>query len=120
MYKQKCASTVSKFVSAERSTVQGSSHRRQRTREKSARRVAIQVTAKVRDNPFEGWTTIEDAAAIIGRNKTTLYGWASKGWISCFAVGQKVKLVNLEEVREFSEKHSPPRPRSVDKSAKVR
>lgn len=86
---------------------------------KKGGRVAVQATAKVLDNPFEGWTTIEDAAETIGRNKTTLYGWASKGWISCFTVGQKVKLVNLEEVREFAEKHSPPRPRSVDKSAGV-
>jgi hypothetical protein len=86
--------------------------------EKGAR-VTMQATARVLDNPFVGWTTIEDAAETIGRSKTTLYGWASKGWISCFTVGQKVKLVNLEEVREFAEAHPPLRPRSIDKTASM-
>ncbi len=86
---------------------------------KKGARVTMQVTAKVLDNPFEGWTTIEEAAQLIGREKVTIRGWANKGWISCFYVGRKVRVVNIEEVREFSEKHSPPKPRLVDKNATI-
>jgi len=79
----------------------------------------MQVTARVLDSPFEGWTTIEEAAEIIGRNKRTVWGWATKGKISCFPVGKKMRVVNVEEVREFAEKYSPPRPQTVDKSRKT-
>ena len=89
-----------------------------RQNEKGAR-VAVQVTAKVLDNPFEGWTTIQEAADIIGRRKTTVASWANKGWVSCFPVGRKVKLVYVEEVRDFAENHSPPKPRLVDKIASM-
>lgn len=82
--------------------------------EKGAR-VTMQTTARVLDNPFEGWTTIEEAAQIIGRRKTTIGYWANKGWVSCFSVGRRVKLVNIDEVREFAEQNPPVPRRSVDK-----
>lgn len=78
--------------------------------------MTVHATAKVLDNPFEGWTTIEEAAQIIGRNKRTVWGWAIKGKISCFPVGKKMRVVNIEEVREFAEKYSPPRSKVVDKN----
>jgi hypothetical protein len=83
---------------------------------KKGARVTMQATARVLDNPFEGWTTIEEAAQLIGREKATIRGWANKGWVSCFYVGRKVRVVNIDEVREFSEKHSPPKTRLVDKN----
>lgn len=77
----------------------------------------MQVTAKILDNPFEGWTTIEEIADMIGRDKTTVHSWAKRGLISCFQVGRKMRVVNIEEVREFAEKHPSPRYRTVDKTA---
>lgn len=74
---------------------------------------------KYRENPFVGWTTIEEVAQLIGREKATIRGWANKEWISSFYVGRKVRLVNIDEVQEFSEKQSPPRHRLVDKNAKL-
>lgn len=58
---------------------------------------------RVLANPFEGWTTIEEAAEMVGRENSTVRGWADKGWITCFSVGRKVRLVNIEEVRNYSE-----------------
>lgn len=83
-------------------------------REKGAR-VTMQATARVLDNPFEGWTTIEEAAELIGRRKSTIGYWANKGWVSCFSVGRRVKLVNIDEVREFAEQNPPVPRRSIDK-----
>lgn len=79
----------------------------------------MQATARVLDNPFKGWTTIEEAAQLIGREKTTIRHWANKGWISCFYVGRKVRVVNIEEVREFAENHSWAKPRPVDKNSRI-
>lgn len=78
----------------------------------------MHTPAKVLNNPFEGWTTIEEAAELIGREKTTIRGWANKGWIRCFSVGRKVRLVNLDEAREFSEKHSRQKPRYMQPAMK--
>lgn len=88
-------------------------------REKIRKKVGpkpVNVTAKFLENPFVGWTTIEEASEIIGRNKRTVWLWVNKGRISCFQVGKKIRVVNIEEVREFSEKHSPPRHSVVDKT----
>jgi excisionase family DNA binding protein len=58
-------------------------------------------------NPFGGWTTIEEASEMLQRNNTTIRGWADRGRITCYMVGRKVRLVNLDEVRAYSEKHPP-------------
>lgn len=92
----------------------GLSQSESKSKEKGTR-VTMQTTARVLDNPFEGWTTIEEAAQIIGRRKTTIGYWANKGWVSCFSVGRRVKLVNIDEVREFAEQNPPVPRRSVDK-----
>lgn len=55
------------------------------------------------DNPFEGWTTIEEAADIIGRTKGTIRFWANKGKIESHYVGRKMRVVNVDEVRQYSE-----------------
>lgn len=54
------------------------------------------------DNPFEGWTTIEDAADMVGRDHSTLRYWADNGKIACFPVGRKMRVVNIEEVKAYS------------------
>lgn len=61
-------------------------------------------TAKLH-NPFEGWTTINEAANIIGRDKDVIRFWAAKGHISCYPVGRKVRVVNLAEVQAYAEKN---------------
>lgn len=53
-------------------------------------------------NPFEGWTTIEEAAEIIKRQNTTVHYWARNGSIRCYRVGRKVKLVNIDEVKDYA------------------
>jgi hypothetical protein len=82
---------------------------------KKGARETMQATARVLDNPFEGWTTIEEAAELIGRRKSTIGYWANKGWVSCFSVGRRVKLVNIDEVRDFAEQNPPVPRRSIDK-----
>ena len=54
-------------------------------------------------NPFEGWTTIEDAARITGRQRMTILNWAHRGYIACYRIGPKIEVVNLEELIAFSE-----------------
>jgi len=62
-------------------------------------------------NPFEGWTVLEEAASLVGRDYKTIRSWANNGFITCYRVGQKIRLVNVEEVRRFSNNraHYPPR-----------
>lgn len=62
---------------------------------------------QVKSNPFEGWTTIEEAAEIVGRQKATLHYWAKHGSIEAHYVGRKVRLVNIEEVKAYAEKNPP-------------
>jgi len=95
--------------------MQTSSQAEGKVREKG-KRVTMQSTAKVLDNPFEGWTTVEDAADIVGRSKQTLYSWVKAGKISCYSVGKRMRVVNIEEVREFSQKNPPPRLQPFDKN----
>jgi hypothetical protein len=58
-------------------------------------------------NPFEGWTTIEDAARITGRNRVTIQNWARRGLIACYPVGPKIEVVNIEEVIACVKAHPP-------------
>lgn len=58
-------------------------------------------TADTKVNPFAGWTTIEDAAAMVGRDHSLLRKWANDGLIAAYPVGRKVRLVNIEEVKAF-------------------
>ena len=69
-------------------------------------------------NPFVGWTTLQEAARIIGRDKMTVRGWANKGWITTYPIGPKIRLANIDEVKAFAQRAPTPRPRSVDKTKK--
>jgi excisionase family DNA binding protein len=71
-------------------------------------------------NPFEGWTTIEEAAEIVGRDNSTVRSWADRGLITCYAVGRKVRVVEVAEVKRYSDKITRRKPKqksreSVDK-----
>jgi predicted site-specific integrase-resolvase len=68
------------------------------------------------ENPFEGWTTVEDAAGLIGRSKHTLYSWVKTGKITCFSVGKKIMVVNIEEVRNYAQNRRPLKSGSIDKT----
>lgn len=73
-----------------------------------------------KSNPFEGWTTIEEAAEIVGRDNTTVRGWADRGLIASYAVGRKVRVVEVAEVQSYSDKVGRRKPKqrlreSVDK-----
>lgn len=59
--------------------------------------------AEILDNPFEGWTTIEEAAEIVDRDKKTVRTWADKGLIASYRVGRKMRVVNIEEVKTIAE-----------------
>jgi excisionase family DNA binding protein len=85
---------------------------------KARPRDAVQENTQSANNPFLGWTTIEEASAQLGRSKQTVHGWARSGKIRCYVVGRKMRLVNLAEVREFAEKHPRVRQKPVDKIAK--
>lgn len=68
------------------------------------------MMSEVLDNPFKGWTTIQEAADILGREQSTIRYWADKGKIACYPVGRKVRVVNLDEVKKYS-KTSPTKKR---------
>jgi excisionase family DNA binding protein len=56
-------------------------------------------------NPFEGWVTIEEAAKKVDRPTETVRRWANDGKIEAFNIGESwIRVVNVEEVRRFSEK----------------
>jgi hypothetical protein len=59
-------------------------------------------TPQTRENPFTGWTTIEEAADIIDRDRSVIRYWADIGKIECYPVGRKMSLVNIEEVKAYS------------------
>ncbi len=54
------------------------------------------------ENPFAGWTTIEEAADMINRDRSVIRYWADIGKIACFPVGRKMSLVNIDEVKAYS------------------
>lgn len=56
----------------------------------------------VLDNPFKDWVTLEEAAEIVGHNRSTIQYWASNGKITCYPVGRRVKVVNIEEVKSYA------------------
>lgn len=55
------------------------------------------------ENPFEGWASIDEAARIVGFNRTTVTYWADQGYITAYPVGQRMRVVNLEEIRNYAE-----------------
>lgn len=56
-------------------------------------------------NPFEGWVTIEEAAKTVDRPTETVRRWANDGKIEAFNIGESwIRVVNVEEVRMYSEK----------------
>jgi len=68
------------------------------------------------ENPFEGWTTIEEAADIVGRTKGTVRFWANRGKITSHYVGRKMRVVKIEEVRQYSQDNPGYRRRRMQKS----
>ncbi len=60
-------------------------------------------TADTKTNPFAGWTTIEDAAAMVGRDHSLIRKWANDGSIASYPVGRKVRVVNIEEVKAYDQ-----------------
>ena len=58
-------------------------------------------------NPFEGWVTFKEAGEIINRNHSTIRYWAETGKIVSYPVGNGgLRLVYLEDVKDYSENHS--------------
>ena len=53
---------------------------------------------------FTCWTTMKDAANIVGRDHSTIRYWADNGKIRSFNLGSSnVRVVNIKEVQEYSE-----------------
>jgi hypothetical protein len=82
------------------------------------RKLSSGTPAPVAENPFEGWSTLTDAARKIGRDPSTVRVWTKRGWITSHIVGNSVIMVKIDEVREYSEKHPPIKTRSIDKRKK--
>jgi excisionase family DNA binding protein len=59
------------------------------------------------ENPFEGWTNIEEAAELVGRHKATVQNWAKQGFITSYPLGKKTRVVNIEEVKAYAATHLP-------------
>jgi hypothetical protein len=67
------------------------------------------------ENPFEGWAPLDEAAHIVGWSRSAVTYWADQGYIVSFPVGQRVRVVNLDEVKAYADerrrtkKHHPKR-----------
>lgn len=59
------------------------------------------------NNPFEGWTNIEEAAKLVGRHKATVRHWADQGFITSYPLGKKGRVVNIEEIKAYAATHLP-------------
>jgi predicted site-specific integrase-resolvase len=53
-------------------------------------------------NPFEGWLPLEEAARMVGWSRAAVTYWADQGSIKCYLVGQRVRLVRLQEVKSYA------------------
>ncbi|GEM_PF-6604772 len=62
----------------------------------------IKRTTDDAENPFVGWTTIEDAAILLGLQNTTVRRWANAGGVRNFQIGRRTRVVNVEEVRAYA------------------
>lgn len=59
---------------------------------------------KALDNPFEGWVTVKEASELVNRNHATIRYWIETGKLTSYPIGGKgLRVVNLEEVREYSD-----------------
>ena len=71
-------------------------------------------------NPFVNWVTLDEAAKRIGFNITTVAYWADQGYIKAFPIGNRIRVVNIEEVsayaaeRKRSRKYNKPRRKKLD------
>jgi hypothetical protein len=71
-------------------------------------------------NPFVNWVTLDEAAKRIGFNITTVAYWADQGYIKAFPIGNRIRVVNIEEVtayaaeRKKSRKYNKPRRKKLD------
>ena len=62
---------------------------------------------EVIENPVEGWVTMKEMGRIINRDTSTIRYWADTGKIASFNVGTShIRIVNVEQVKEYSENHS--------------
>jgi excisionase family DNA binding protein len=73
---------------------------------------------------FEEWTTIEEAAEIVQRDRTVIRYWVETGKIACYPIGRRIRVVNIEEVKMYSEEVAMRKPgagkRKVDNEAKTK
>ena len=62
----------------------------------------METNGQTSPNPFEGWVTLEEAAEIVGRDKTTVRDWANRGKVRSYMVGKRVRVVSVEEIQRFA------------------
>jgi hypothetical protein len=58
-------------------------------------------------HPLEGWTTIQHASKLIGRQPSLIRYWIKRGYISAYEIAPRVTVVNLDEVRAYHAEHKP-------------
>ena len=64
-------------------------------------------TTHVLDNPVDGWVTLKEAGEIVNRDISTIRYWVNNNKLACYRIGtSSVRIVNVEEVKEYSAKHS--------------
>lgn len=64
-------------------------------------------TTSVLDNPVDGWVTLKEAGEIVNRDISTIRYWVNNNKLACYRIGtSSVRIVNIEEVKEYSVKHS--------------
>lgn len=54
-------------------------------------------------NPIDGWVTIDEASKIVDYSLTAVAYWAEQGYINSYQVGQRTRIVFLEQVKAYAE-----------------
>lgn len=69
-------------------------------------------------NPTDGWVTVDEASKLVEFSVTSVMYWAEQGYINAYHVGQRTRIVNLEQVQAFAQLRR--RARGYDKFGKNR
>lgn len=62
----------------------------------------MDILEKDLPNPVEGWVTIDEASKLVGYSQTAVTYWADQGYITAYLVGQRTRIVNVEQVKAYA------------------
>lgn len=57
--------------------------------------------APIKSDPESGWLTLEESVVLLGRRKSTIYSWASQGWVRTSKAEGNPTLYNAYDMTEL-------------------